>query len=709
VVVASTNTTITSDTPDPSVVGQTVTVAFTVTSGGGTPTGTVAVSDGVDGCSASVAAGSCNVTLTTSGARTLTAIYSPDTGNFTGSSDTEPHTVTVAAPVITENPQSQTAVVGSTVTFTSRAGVFSQNAPGSLASGQSLLPGEFLISPNYGYQLIYQTDGNLVLYRGDGVALWTSNTGGTTPGQAIMQADGNFVIYDSGGTPIFATGTANNPGATLALQSDGNAVIYNAGNPIYATGTSSNYPIPSVQWQVSTNGGANFTDIGGATTPILSFTVGIADNGNQYRAVFTNPAGLVASSAAVLTVNKADTTTTITGDTPDPSTQGQSVTVSYSIAVVAPGAGTPTGNVTVSDGVDSCVGTAAAGQCSLTLNTLGNRTLTATYDGDASFNGSVSIGEPHTVIGVPPVVTEDPQNQTVGVGAPVTFTSRGGVFSQTAPSSLSGGQALLPGESLISPNYGYQFVYQTDGNLVLYRGNGNVLWTSNTAGHIPGQAVMQGDGNFVIYDSGGTPQFATDTGGNPGAMLFLQSDGNVVIANAGNPIFATGTASGFEIPTVQWQVSTNGGANFTDIVGGANFGNISGATTPILNFIAQITDNGNQYRAVFTNNFGAVMSNPATLTVLTPTAANVFISGRVLTNSGRGISNAMVVMTDSGGELRYARTNPFGYYRFENVEVGQTYIFNVRSKQYIFAPQVISVSEDLTGLNFTAITEVKVK
>jgi Ca2+-binding RTX toxin-like protein len=67
------------------------------------------------------------------------------------------------------------------------------------------------------------------------------------------------------------------------------------------------------------------------------------------------------------------------------------------VAVDAPGAGTATGNVTVSDGVDSCTGTVAAGTCSIILTTVGARTLTATYAGDSSFNGSTSAAEPHTV------------------------------------------------------------------------------------------------------------------------------------------------------------------------------------------------------------------------------------------------------------------------------------------------------------------------
>lgn len=104
-----------------------------------------------------------------------------------------------------------------------------------------------------------------------------------------------------------------------------------------------------------------------------------------------------ASAAVSHTVNPAQTTTTITSDNPDPSTATQSVTVTYSVTVNGPGDGTPTGDVTVSDGTDSCVGTVAEGSCSLTLTTTGARLLTATYAGDPDFAGSVSNEEPHTV------------------------------------------------------------------------------------------------------------------------------------------------------------------------------------------------------------------------------------------------------------------------------------------------------------------------
>lgn len=87
-----TTTAITSDDPDPSAVGQAVTVNFTVTSVGGTPTGNVTVSSGADSCTGTVAAGTCTLTLTSSGTKTLTATYAGDT-KFLGSSGTATHVV----------------------------------------------------------------------------------------------------------------------------------------------------------------------------------------------------------------------------------------------------------------------------------------------------------------------------------------------------------------------------------------------------------------------------------------------------------------------------------------------------------------------------------------------------------------------------------------------------------------------------------------
>jgi CSLREA domain-containing protein len=85
-----------------------------------------------------------------------------------------------------------------------------------------------------------------------------------------------------------------------------------------------------------------------------------------------------------------------------------------------------------------------------------------------------------------------------------------------------------------------------------------------------------------------------------------------------------------------------------------------------------------------------------------PTAASVSVSGRVLAE-GAGVSGAIVTMTDVAGATRSARTNPFGYYHFTDVQAGATYVFSVSSKQYSFSPQVVTVYEEMTDLNFTMV------
>jgi hypothetical protein len=91
----NTITSITADAPDPSVVGQAVPVSYSVVpaSGGGTPTGTVTVSDGTESCTGTVAAGQCALTFTSAGTRSLTAAYAGDSSFSPSTSAAEPHQV----------------------------------------------------------------------------------------------------------------------------------------------------------------------------------------------------------------------------------------------------------------------------------------------------------------------------------------------------------------------------------------------------------------------------------------------------------------------------------------------------------------------------------------------------------------------------------------------------------------------------------------
>src|SRR5207302_90573 len=135
------------------------------------------------------------------------------------------------------------------------------------------------------------------------------------------------------------------------------------------------------------------------------------------------------------TRRSSDMTTAITTHTPNPSVVGQGIAVAFT---VTSGGGTPTGEVTVTDGAATCTGTVAAGTCTLTSTTAGNKTLTATYSGDANFGGSTSVGVSHTVNAAATttaITGQTPNPSAVGQavsfgfggapgGTPVTTTTR---------------------------------------------------------------------------------------------------------------------------------------------------------------------------------------------------------------------------------------------------------------------------------------------
>ncbi len=98
------------------------------------------------------------------------------------------------------------------------------------------------------------------------------------------------------------------------------------------------------------------------------------------------------------------------------------------------------------------------------------------------------------------------------------------------------------------------------------------------------------------------------------------------------------------------------------------------------------------------------LENYVNSNLFAPTAANVSISGKVLTGKGQGISRTVVTLTNAAGETRVVQTNTFGFYNFADVPAGETYIITVESRRHTFEnpSQVLNVSEDVAELNFTA-------
>jgi subtilisin-like proprotein convertase family protein len=84
-------------------------------------------------------------------------------------------------------------------------------------------------------------------------------------------------------------------------------------------------------------------------------------------------------------------------------------------------------------------------------------------------------------------------------------------------------------------------------------------------------------------------------------------------------------------------------------------------------------------------------------------AANVGVGGRVVDSKGNAISRAYVTLTGADGVARTARTNTFGYYRFDNIEVGDSYILEATAKGYAFAPRVVTVQDEVADADIIAI------
>jgi hypothetical protein len=199
----------------------------------------------------------------------------------------------------------------------------------------------------------------------------------------------------------------------------------------------------------------------------------------------------VTSSALTVTIVKASTVTTVTGSA-NPAAWHQPVTLTAAVSVVAPGSGTPTGLVTFFNG-SAPLGTAAwiAGHAALTTSalTVGDHTITASYAGAATFNGSVSTVLTESVVPAPSAttLTASPNSAVTGrpvmltakvaVAPPVTGTPTGTVTFFDGPTPL-GNATLVAGKATLTTGaLGVAAHALTAG----YLGDGNVAASTSSS------------------------------------------------------------------------------------------------------------------------------------------------------------------------------------------------------------------------------------
>jgi hypothetical protein len=95
-------------------------------------------------------------------------------------------------------------------------------------SGSILYPDDYVESEDGSIRLLYQQDGNLVIYdvtTDPWTPLWATGTTNDSLGYVIMQDDGNLVLYDENDSPLWATGTDGNSGAYMVLTDTGDLLV----------------------------------------------------------------------------------------------------------------------------------------------------------------------------------------------------------------------------------------------------------------------------------------------------------------------------------------------------------------------------------------------------------------------------------------------------------------------------------------------------
>ena len=281
-------------------------------------------------------------------------------------------------------------------------------------------------------------------------------------------------------------------------------------------------------------------------------TAGLAIGTDPISVVYSGDTNFATSGSATLPqVVTSDSTTSSLTASANPSVFGQSVTLTATVSVVAPGAGTPTGSFTFLDG-STVLATVALSGRTATFKTsslaVGSHAITAAYSGDSNYATSTSAILAETVnLDATTTSLASSKNPSV-FGQSVTFTTTvkaaspgsgtptGSVIfldgsTVLATVNLSGGTATYSTTTLAVAAHTITVSYSGDGNFLASGStaltqtvNPDATTTKATSSANPsvfGQSVT-----FTATVAVSSPGIGTPTG----TVTFL--DGSTVIGTA---------------------------------------------------------------------------------------------------------------------------------------------------------------------------------
>jgi hypothetical protein len=320
-------------------------------------------------------------------------------------------------------------------------------------------------------------------------------------------------------------------------------------------------------------------------------------------------------------------------------------------------------------------------------------TISADLDSDAASGGEDGI---NTTGALNTVQTNGILSRTITLG--------NGASEPTGETDLFGGQgALVDGFANMTVDFGFYQLSVSGRVWIDPNDNGNLEAGENGRNNVPAQ-IFDNNGVEIPVGRDGVLGTADDA---PGGMITSGTG-----ANAGSYSFrglqpGTYTIRIVPVGTTRSSLNLAPAADPNNNI--RNDDNGAPGTGPLANrifspaFTLTPGFNGAANNNTVNNANGSTLDPTIDFGLFGPaTSATVGISGRVLTALGRGVFGARVTIESQNGESRTAITNPFGYYRFDNVTSGQSYVFSVKDKRHSFVPQVITVNEATTEFNFTA-------
>jgi CSLREA domain-containing protein len=306
------------------------------------------------------------------------------------------------------------------------------------------------------------------------------------------------------------------------------------------------------------------------------FTINLADVNEAPTDISLSPSSVAENQPAGTTVGTMSTTDPDSGD-------------SFTYSLVSGDGDTDNGSFTIDGG---SLKTAASFDYEATSSySIRVQTSDGALTYEEAFTITVSdVNEAPTISDVPNqaiVVNTSTGALAVTIGDPETPAA------ELSLGATSDNKALVP-----------------DASIVVGGSDANRTVTVSPATDQTGSATITltvGDGELTATD-----MFLVSVGiGEPPKVT--TQPGSQTITEGRNATF-TAEGAGAPTPTVHWEVSTDRGRTWTDLVDGV--GGVSGANTGTL-FIEGVTHSmsGYRYRAVFVNQNGTVASDAATLTI----------------------------------------------------------------------------------------------